>query len=198
MSKNHVTSTINTAIKQLLYYVATYPNDGIVYRGSDMVLAAHYDVLFHNKSKSRIRAGDHKCLSENYPDPRWNVPVLTIAKIIKFVMTSVAEAELGALFISAKKISPIRQDLSRMGWPQTPSSLQTDNSTTEGTFNNTIVPQKNKSMDLCFCWICCRKAQDQLHYYWAPELINWGDYITKHHLPDYHERNHAIHSRTSH
>ena len=77
--QTYFTEDTTAAIKQLLYYVATYPNDGIVYRGSDMVLAAHYDVLFHNKSKSRIRAGDHKCLSENYPDPRWNVPVLTIA-----------------------------------------------------------------------------------------------------------------------
>ena len=31
------------AIEQLLDYVATYPNDGILFRKSDMILAAHAD-----------------------------------------------------------------------------------------------------------------------------------------------------------
>ena len=34
------------AIEQLLDYVATYPNDGILFRKSDMILAAHADVGF--------------------------------------------------------------------------------------------------------------------------------------------------------
>ena len=29
-----------------------------------------------------------------------------------------------------------------MGWPQLPSPLQTNNSTAEGVFNNTIAPEK--------------------------------------------------------
>ena len=32
------------AIEQLLDYVATYPDDGIIIRKSDMILAAHADV----------------------------------------------------------------------------------------------------------------------------------------------------------
>ena len=31
------------AIEQLLDYVATYPNDGILFRKGDMILAAHAD-----------------------------------------------------------------------------------------------------------------------------------------------------------
>jgi hypothetical protein len=41
-------------------------------------------------------------LSEDDPEPKWNGPILTIAQIIKFVMTSAAEAKLGALFVTAK------------------------------------------------------------------------------------------------
>ena len=41
-------------------------------------------------------------LSENDPKTKWNGPVLAISQIIKFVMTSEAEYELGALFITAK------------------------------------------------------------------------------------------------
>ena len=35
--------------------------------------------------------------------PRWNGPVLTLAKIIKFVISSASEAELGAMFVTAHK-----------------------------------------------------------------------------------------------
>ena len=37
------------AIEELLDYVATYPNDGILFRNSDMILAAHADAGFPNK-----------------------------------------------------------------------------------------------------------------------------------------------------
>ena len=43
--------TTADAIKHLLDYVDTYPNDGIVYRASDMFLPAHSDAAFYNKSK---------------------------------------------------------------------------------------------------------------------------------------------------
>ena len=45
------------AIEQLLDYVATYPDDGILYRKSDMILAAHSDAGFLKESKVCIRAG---------------------------------------------------------------------------------------------------------------------------------------------
>ena len=44
-------------IEQLIYYVATYPNDGILFRKSDMILAAHADAGFFNESRARSRAG---------------------------------------------------------------------------------------------------------------------------------------------
>ena len=66
----------------------TYPNDGILLRKSDMILAAHADAGFLNESRARIRAGAHMFLSENEPKPRLNGPILTIAQIIKTVMVS--------------------------------------------------------------------------------------------------------------
>ena len=38
------------AIEQLLDYVATYPNDGILFRKIHMILAAHADAVFLNES----------------------------------------------------------------------------------------------------------------------------------------------------
>jgi hypothetical protein len=45
-------ATVHTEqlVKMLLNYVATYPNDGTVYRASDMVLCAHADAGYLNKT----------------------------------------------------------------------------------------------------------------------------------------------------
>ena len=89
------------AIEQLLDCVATYSNDGILFRKSDMILAVHADAGFLNESRAISRAGAHIFLSENEPIPKLNGAVLTIAQIIKTVMASAAEAEIAALFITA-------------------------------------------------------------------------------------------------
>jgi hypothetical protein len=80
------------AVHLLLDYVATYPNDGIVYHTSDMILCAHADAGFLNETNARSRAGAHIFLSENNPFPRFNGAVFSIAQIIKFVMASAAES----------------------------------------------------------------------------------------------------------
>ena len=79
------------AIEQLLDYVATYPNDGILFIKSDMILAAHSYAGFLNESISKSRSGAHIFLSENEPKPKLNGPVFTIAQIIKTLMASAAE-----------------------------------------------------------------------------------------------------------
>jgi hypothetical protein len=53
------------AVDLLLDYVATYPTDGIVYWASDMILCAHADAGFLNKTSSCSRAGAHIYLLED-------------------------------------------------------------------------------------------------------------------------------------
>ena len=62
-----------------------------------MILAAHADAGFLNESRASSIAGAHIFFSENYPKPKINGPVLTIAHIIKYVMESAAEAETAEL-----------------------------------------------------------------------------------------------------
>jgi hypothetical protein len=57
------------AVDLLLNYVATYSNDGIVYQASNMILCAHMDAGFRNKTKSCIRAGAHIYLLGDDPFP---------------------------------------------------------------------------------------------------------------------------------
>jgi hypothetical protein len=85
----------------LLNYVAIYPNDSIVYQGSNMILCAHADAGLINKTNSCSRAGAYIYLSEDDPFPWFNISILSIAQIIKFVMALAAESELAVLFITA-------------------------------------------------------------------------------------------------
>ena len=55
----HATEDTNKAITTLLDYLATYPDNGILYRASDMILAAHSNAGFHNETKGRSRARAH-------------------------------------------------------------------------------------------------------------------------------------------
>ena len=149
----HATVATEQAVNLLLNYVGTYPNDGIVYSASDMILCMHANAGFLNKSQSRCQADAHIYLSENGPFSCFNGAVLSIAQIIKFVMASAAESELAALFITALKMIPHCQTLIKMEWPQPKSPIQTDISTATGVTNKTIVPCRAKMMDMRLWWL---------------------------------------------
>ncbi len=151
--QSYATLATEQAVHLLLDYVATYPADGIVYRSSDMIQCAHADAGFLNETNSRSCAGAHIFLSENDPFPQFNGTVLSIAQIIKFVMTSAAESELAALFVTAREMIPHRQTLIAMGWPQPKSPIQTDNSTAAGVTNKTIIPRRVKMIDMRIWWL---------------------------------------------
>ena len=87
-------------------------------------------------------------------------------------MASTAEAEMAALFITAKKMIPLRNTLIEMGWPQPQTPIQTDNSTVVGFTNKTIVNKATKSLDMKLWWLRERESQEQFRYYWAPGSEN--------------------------
>ena len=47
------TKEMNKAINQLLDYCATYPDYGILYWSSDMILSGHLDAGFNKETKAR-------------------------------------------------------------------------------------------------------------------------------------------------
>ena len=118
-----------------------------------MVLARHSDADYLDIRKAHSRAGANTMLSENVPVPNINRPFLTITQMIKFVVSSAAESELSGLFIFAKEMLPLHQNLIEMGWPQLKTPIQCNNSTAIGVANETIIPQKTKSIDMQFHWI---------------------------------------------
>ena len=173
-------------VKQLLDYAATHPDAAVTYRASDMVLAAHSDASYLSETKARSRAGGHFFMASDTTYPSNNGAVLTIAQIIKAVMSSAAEAELGALYINCREAIPARQLLEEMGHKQPPTPMQTDNTTAMGVILNLIQPKRTKAMDMRFHWLRCRARQKQFRTYWRAGPTNKGDYVTKHHAAAHH------------
>ncbi len=165
-------------VRQFLDYCASQEEAVITYHASDMTLAVHSNAGYLNERGARSRAGGHFFLSHDVPNPPNNGAILNIAQIIKAVMSSAAEAELGALFINAKEAVNIRQILAKMGHPQPPTLIQTDNSTAEGVINNKIQPKRTKLMDTQFHWLRDGATQQQLRFYWRPGGKNYADYYT--------------------
>ena len=95
-------------IKQLLDYAATHTDAAVTYRSSNMVLADHSDTSYLSETNSRSRAGGHFFMASDIAVPENNGAVHTVAQIIKTVMSSAAEAELGALYINCREAIPAR------------------------------------------------------------------------------------------
>ncbi len=104
----------------------------------------HSDAGYLNERKSQSRAEGHFYLLSNVPYPPNNGAIPNIAKVIDAVVSSSAEAELGALFINAREAVYLRHILVKMGHPQPKPPIQTDNSTAEGFINSKIQPKTHQ------------------------------------------------------
>ena len=132
-------ATSNTAKKttQLLNYLATNPDVTIRYKLSDMVLWVHSDASYLSFPKARSRAGAMHFLSNKPPtphdpdkfEPTLNSIVYVVCKILRNIMASAVEVELGALFLNCQEAVPIRTALEEMVHYQPPTPVQVDNST---------------------------------------------------------------------
>ena len=110
-------------VKWLLDYAATNPDAILTYRKSNMVLAVHSDASYLSKPSACSRVGGHFFCSANVEDPPNNGAVLNTSKILKAVMSSAAEAKLGALYINAHEAIPMRHLLEEMGHKQPPAHV---------------------------------------------------------------------------
>ena len=173
--------------RQFLDYVATQEEAVLTYNASDMKLAAHSDASYLSEPKARSRAGGHFFLSSDSTVPHNNGAILNIAHIIKHVMTSATEAELAALYITAREAVYLRIILEEMGHKQPPTPLQTDNAMAEAVSNGKIQPKRTKAMDMRFHWLRDRECQQQFRIYWRPGKLNYADYWTKHHAALHHK-----------
>jgi hypothetical protein len=101
------TKATMASVKLFLDYAATHPHAVLTYHASNMVLVIHSNASYLSKPKARSQASSHFFMSSNTADPANNGAILNIAQLIKTVMSLAAEAELGALYINARKAVPM-------------------------------------------------------------------------------------------
>ena len=69
------------------------------------------------------------------------------------VLSSAAEAELGALFHKGKQACPLCIALEELGHPQLTTPMATDNNTASGIVTDTVKQKRLKVIDMHFYWI---------------------------------------------
>jgi hypothetical protein len=187
LASQQATSTEDTEAKliQLLNYSATHPDATIRYRASNMILNIHSDAGNLNEPEARSRAGGHFFMSSKpiNGEQQHNGSILTLSTILRMVVASAAEAEIGALFLNAKEGVNIRNILKEMWHPQLATPMQTDNTTAHGILRGTCKQQRSKAIDMRLYWVRDRAQQGQFDIEWGPSVQNLGGYFTKHHPP---------------
>jgi hypothetical protein len=104
-----------------------------------MILYIHSDASYLSVSNARSRFGGLFVLGNKFPEQdTLNGSILNVAAVIKKVVASAAEPEVGVCFHNAQSGAPLRVTLTELGHTQPPTSLRTDNSTAFGILNETI------------------------------------------------------------
>jgi hypothetical protein len=146
------TQETQAALEYFLNYCATHPEVEIIYRASDMILTIDSDAAYQVAAKSRSGASGYHYLG-NLDGKLLNGAIFILAKIIKSVMQSAAEAECGGLYMNANEAVPMRITLEELDHPQPATPMRTDNSTADGIMNKTVKQKQSKSMDMRFYWL---------------------------------------------
>jgi hypothetical protein len=187
------TEKTQEATNQILDYLATHPDATIRYHASDMVLHIHSDASYLSVSNAQSRLGGLFFLVNKPPEQdALNGYILNVAAIIKNVVASDAESEVGACFLNGQSGAPLRVTLTELGHTQPTTPLRTDNSTAYGIVNENIEQKRSKSMDMRYHWLTDRVRQKQFDVYWRPGRENLADYHTKHHSAQHHRDMHHL------
>jgi hypothetical protein len=176
--------------KQLLDYLATYPDATIHFRASYMILNVHLDSSYLSEPDMRSQACGHFFMgwSPKDGDPtRLNSTFYTLCAILRFVVALAAEAKLGTLFLNCKEGIIFRLMLKELGHPQSQTHIHSNNATAIGIVNNTVKRQCSRLMEMHYFWICDKVAQDKYDIRWHPGQEKVADYQSMHHVGAHHQ-----------
>ncbi|KAI2490112.1 Reverse transcriptase (RNA-dependent DNA polymerase) [Fragilaria crotonensis] len=179
--QSQATKTTLDKLSQLLNYCASHPDATVRFTASDMILAVESDASYLSVVKGRSRAAGYFFLTNKPLSPdgpyKPNGAVHVLCHIMREVLSSAAEAELGALFHNGKEACPLRIALEEMGHPQPATPMATDNSTASGIATDTVKQKRSKAIDMRFYWIRDRVRQGQFQIYWSKGTTNRADYF---------------------
>jgi hypothetical protein len=106
MQQANPTQNTKKIVNQFLDYATRHLDAIITYQASYMILAGHSNASYLLETNAHSRAGGHFFMSNDDAIPSNSGAILTILPIIKAVMSSAAEAEIGALYINCREAIP--------------------------------------------------------------------------------------------
>ena len=130
---------------QLLDYLATHPAAKVRFHASSMVLNIHSDAFYLSEPRARSRLSGYFFLGEvpkKGENIQMNGNMFVSCGILRIVVCSAIEAELGALFLNIKEGKVLQLALRELGHRQPPTPVHCDNSTAAGITNNTVKKQQ--------------------------------------------------------
>ena len=122
MDQTNPTQETMEKVKKIMNHAATHPDTIVTYRKSDMILAGNIDVSYWSNRGARCQAGGHFFMSSDSPIPPNNRVVLTIAQLIKAVMTSSGRGWNRCTLHKCTRSSTSKEDPTRIGLPATTHS----------------------------------------------------------------------------
>ena len=135
------TGTMKTEEAQacFLNYCSKNPDALMVYYASDMIIQEDTDAAYLIASKARSKNAAYIFMgNKNRNYQIINGLIMVIAKILKMIVPSAAEAEVASLFYAAQEIGPLQVTAEELGHKQPATPLQTDNNKASGIMNGTI------------------------------------------------------------
>jgi hypothetical protein len=163
-------------MERLLQYISTHQHHGIRFHASPMQLQIHSDASYLSRPKAKsVLGGFHYLGTEEII----NGPFFCTSKTISCVVSSAAEAELGAAFQNAQKGAEFRNTLLELGYPQQATTIFVDNTVAEGLATDTVKAKRSKSMDMRFFWLRDRVKKAQFWIKHLPGRWNISDFFTK-------------------
>ncbi len=163
---------------QQLDYLASNLEAKVRYHASDMIMNIHSDTSYLSETNARSRACGHFFMGwmpKNGEPIKLNGAFYVNTTILRFVVASAAEAELGALFHNSQDGIIFRQTLTDLGHPQPKTPVHCDNATAVGIANKTVKRQRLRAKEMLFFWIGDKVAQDMYQVAWHPGQENLAD-----------------------
>ena len=180
MTQAQPTADTMTRIEHILDYTERYPENGIIFEASDMILTAHADASYQSLPGSRSKLGGaHYFANVNDPPNINNGLVTAQSAVIKVVCSGASEAEYAALYAVGQTSYFIRLVAEACGYPQTATTIYTDNEVAMGIANRSVKIKRSKSIEKSFHWIRDRVDSGEFAIKWVSSEQNIADYFTK-------------------
>ena len=90
--------------------------------------------------------------------------------------------------MNARQLLPLRVTCEELRYPQSATTIQTDNNTASGIMNRIFNQARSKVIDMRYYWLMDRAQQKQFRIYRDIGIKNLVDYFSKHHSGAHHKQ----------